>query len=403
MRSADLLIGKAHILTVSPQGEIKNGCIAVRGETIIDVFPGKNDRYEAAKTIDADGKLVLPGFVDCHTHLVHAGSRTNELQYRLQGMSYQEIQKKGGGIYASVKATRAAGPEVLFQESLRRAKLCLKHGTTTVEIKSGYGLEPETEKKMLDVIHRLNKESNLETVATFLGPHVYPPDREPETYMDWLLHDGLELAKKEAEFVDIYCDIGAYTFEDTERFLNAAKAKGIPLKIHSGQFEALGATGLAADLGAVSADHLDKVAEAEFESMLRAGTVPVFLPGCSFYLKTEYPDARPWLDAGMPVALATDYNPGTCPSLSLPMMMSLAVMHMGFTPEEALKAVTINAAKALMREARIGSLEKGKQADILICEAKELDDLIAMFGVNPVGTMVKKGTPFLDRSTPVTQ
>lgn len=403
MRSADLIIKNAHILTVSPQGEIKNGCIAVRGETIIDIFPGENDRYQAAKTINTGGKLVLPGFVDCHTHLVHAGSRANELQYRLQGMSYQEIQKKGGGIYASVKATRAAGPEALFQESLRRAELCLKHGSTTAEIKSGYGLEPETEKKMLDIIHRLNDESDLETVATFLGPHVYPPDREPEAYMDWLLHDGLELAKKEAEFVDIYCDIGAYTFEDTERFLNAAKVKGIPLKIHSGQFEAMGATGLAAELGAVSADHLDKVAEAEFESMLRAGTVPVFLPGCSFYLKTEYPDARPWLNAGMPVALATDYNPGTCPSLSLPMMMSLAVMHMSFTPEEALKAVTLNAAKALMREARIGSLEKGKQADILICKVEELDDLIAMFGVNPVGIIVKKGTPLLDRSAPGTQ
>ncbi len=388
------------MLTVSPQWEIKNGCIAVRGETIIDVFSGKNDRYQAAKTIDANAKLVLPGFVDCHTHLVHAGSRANELQLRLQGMSYQEIQKKGGGIYASVTATRAASPEALFQESLRRAELCLKHGTTTAEIKTGYGLDPETEKKMLDIIHRLNHESDLETVATFLGPHVYPPDSEPDTYMDWLLHDGLELARKDAEFVDIYCDIGAYTFEDTERFLNAAKARGIPLKIHAGQFASLGATGLAADLGAVSADHLDKVGDAEFESMLRAGTVPVFLPGCSFYLNTEYPDARPWLDAGMPVALATDYNPGTCPSLSLPMMMSLAVMHMGFTPEEALKAATLNAAKALKRNHLIGSLEKGKQADILICEVNELDDLIAMFGGNMIGTTVKKGLLLLHRSSP---
>lgn len=398
MRSTDLIIRNAHILTVSPQGKIKNGCIAVRGETIIDVFVGENDRYHAGKTIDAKGKLVLPGFVDCHTHLVHAGSRANELQYRLQGMSYLKIRQKGGGIYATVRDTRAASAEDLYRQSLERVRLCLKHGTTTAEIKTGYGLDPETEKKMLDVIHRLNKESDLETVATFLGPHVYPEDQEPEVYMDWLLHDGLELAKKEAEFVDIYCDIGAYTFEDTERFLNAAKTKGIPLKIHSGQFEPLGGTGLAAELGAVSADHLDKVAEAEFESMLRAGTVPVFLPGCSFYLKTEYPDARPWLDAGMPVAMATDYNPGTCPSLSLPMMMSLAVMHMGFTPEEALKAVTLNAAKALMRETRIGSLEKGKQADILICAVNELDDLITMFGVNPVGTILKKGTPLLHHS-----
>jgi imidazolonepropionase len=391
MISADLIIQNAHILTVSAQGEIANGCIVVKDEKILDIFEGPLRDYTSDKIIDANGKLVIPGFVDCHTHLVHAGSRANELQYRLQGMSYQEIQEKGGGIYSSVRDTRAASAEELYQQSLARAKLCLKHGTTTAEIKSGYGLNPATEKKMLDVIHRLNEESDLETVATFLGPHVYPNDREHEVYMDWLLNEGLELAKTEAEFVDIYCDIGAYTFEDTERFLNAAKVKGIPLKIHSGQFDALGATGLAADLGAVSADHLDQVTDAEFDALLRAGTVPVFLPGCSYYLKTAYPDARPYLDAGMPVALATDYNPGTCPSLSIPMMMSLAVMQLGFTPEEALIAVTLNAAKALNREHVIGSLEKGKQADILICETGELDDMIAMFGGNLIDLIIKKG------------
>ena len=391
MISTDLIIQNAHIITVSARGEIANGCIAIKDEIIIDIFEGENKDYHSETVIDANGKLVIPGFVDCHTHLVHAGSRANELQYRLQGMSYQEIQQKGGGIHASVRDTRAAAVEELYQQSLERAKLCIKHGTTTAEIKSGYGLEPATEKKMLEVIHRINDESDLETVATFLGPHVYPQDREPEAYLDWLLHEGLELAKEQAEFVDIYCDVGAYSYADTEKFLKAAKAKGISLKIHSGQFEALGATGLAADLSAVSADHLDHVTEAEFDAMLRAGTVPVFLPGCSYYLKTAYPDARPYLDAGMPVALATDYNPGTCPSLSISMMMSLAVMHMGFTPDEALTAVTLNAAKALKQDHLIGSLEKGKQADILICEIGELDDMIAMFGVNAVSTVVKKG------------
>ena len=391
MISADLIIKNAHILTVSAQGEIANGCIIVKNKSILDVFEGPLSDYKSKKVIDAKGKLVIPGFVDCHTHLVHAGSRANELQYRLQGMSYQEIQKKGGGIYSSVRDTRAASPEDLFQESLKRAKLCLKHGTTTCEIKTGYGLNPATEKKMFDVIHRINNESLLDTVATFLGPHVYPEDMEPKKYLDWLLHEGLELAKEKAEFVDIYCDVGAYSYSDTVRFLNAAKSKGLLLKIHSGQFKALGATGLAADLGAVSADHLDKVSDAEFDSLLQSGTVPVFLPGCSYYLKTAYPDARPYLNAGMPVAIATDYNPGTCPSLSIPMMMSLAIMHMGFTPDEALKAVTLNAAKALKRDHLIGSLEKGKQADILICEVEKLDDLIAMFGGNLIKMIAKKG------------
>lgn len=391
MISVDLIIKNAHILTVSSQREIANGCIAIKDEKILNVFEGPLHDYHADKVIDAKGKLVIPGFVDCHTHLVHAGSRANELQYRLQGMSYQDIQQKGGGIYSSVRATRAASPEELFQKSLERAKLCLKHGTTTVEIKTGYGLNPETEKKMFDVIHRLNDESNLETVATFLGPHVYPEDQEPEVYMDWLLNDGLDLAKEQAEFVDIYCDDGAYTYNDTKRFLNAAKGKGIPLKIHSGQFKSLGATKLAANLGAVSADHLDFVSVDGFDALLRAGTIPVFLPGCSYYLRTRYPDARPYLHAGMPVALATDYNPGTCPSLSIPMMMSLAVMQMGFTPEEALKAVTLNAAKAISRDVFIGSIEKGKQADILICETEKLDDMIAMFGGNLIETVIKAG------------
>jgi imidazolonepropionase len=391
MISADLIITNAHIMTVSAQGEIKNGCVVAKNGTILDVFEGENTSYHADKVIDAKSKLVLPGFVDCHTHLVHAGSRANELQYRLQGMSYQDIQLMGGGIHASVRDTRAASEDELFEQSLERAKLCLKHGTTTTEIKSGYGLEPVTEAKILKVIRRLNNESDLDTVATFLGPHVYPLDQDPIAYLDWLLHEGLELAKEQAEFVDIYCDIGAYSFEDTDKFLTAAKAKGLPLKIHSGQFEALGATGLAADLGAVSADHLDRVTDAEFDAMLRAGTVPVFLPGCSYYLKSTYPNARPWLDAGMPVALATDYNPGTCPSLSLPMMMSLAVMHMGFTPEEALTAVTLNAAKALKRDHLIGSLEKGKQADILICGVKELADLLTFFGTNTINKVFKQG------------
>ncbi|MDZ7820347.1 MAG: imidazolonepropionase [Candidatus Marinimicrobia bacterium] len=318
MLRADIVIENAHIVTLSHSAEITDGSLVIRDGRIIDIAEGEHHHYRAETVIDAGGDMVLPGFVDCHTHLVHAGSRAKELYLRRSGVSYQEIQRRGGGIHASVRATRKADERELYRQSLRRAELCLRHGTTTVEIKTGYGLEPAAEKKMFEVIRRLGKESGLETVPTFLGAHVYPEDRDPAAYLDWLVNGGLAMAREYAEFVDIYCDAGAFSYADTERFLKAAKENNIPLKIHSGQFEPLGATGLAAELSAVSADHLDHVAPAEFDALLRAGTVPVFLPGCSYYMQYGYPDARPYLDAGMPVALATDYNPGTCPSSLCP-------------------------------------------------------------------------------------
>lgn len=391
MQCVDIIVENAHIVTLSLSGEITDGTLVINKGNIIDIIEGDDYDYLSGTVIDAEGDMVLPGFIDCHTHLVHAGSRAKELYLRRSGVSYQEILRRGGGIHSTVRATRAADIDVLYNESLRRAKLCLRHGTTTAEIKTGYGLEPAAEKKMFDVIRRLGMESGLETVPTFLGAHVYPEDRDPDSYLNWLLSDGISLAQENAEFADIYCDTGAYSLADTERYLRKAKENGLALKIHSGQFETVGASGLAAELSAISADHLDHVAPAEFDALLRAGTIPVFLPGCSYYMQYGYPDARPYLDAGMPVALATDYNPGTCPSLSLPMIMSLAVMHMNFTPMEALRAITLNAAGALKREKRIGSLEKGKQADLIIVRAEEPDDLIGMFGCNLVQRVIKNG------------
>ena len=391
MPCADICINNAHIVSCSPSGEITDGSVLVRNGRITEIREGEARDIRADTVIDAGGNMLLPGFVDCHTHLVHAGSRAKELYLRRSGVSYQEILRRGGGIHATVRATRNADPEMLYRESQRRARLCLRHGTTTAEVKTGYGLEPAAEKKMFGVIRRLGEESGLETVPTFLGAHVYPEDRDPQGYLEWLVNGGLDMAAEYAEFADIYCDTGAFSYADTERFLKAAAQRGIPLKIHSGQFEPLGATGLAAGLAAVSADHLDHVAPAEFDALLRSGTVPVFLPGCSYYMQYDYPDARPYLDAGMQAALATDYNPGTCPSLSLPMMMSLAVMHMNFTPMEALRAVTLNAARALKRDDRIGSVEKDKQADLIIVATKDPDDMISMFGCDLVTTVIKKG------------
>lgn len=386
----DLVIKNARIVRVSKPGIYTGHCLVHEGR-ILKICRDLPEDLEASSTLDAQGKLLIPGFVDCHTHLVHSGQRSNELMLRLDGAPYQNIQKLGGGIYATVNATRAATEEELYQESLERAKLCLAHGSTTVEIKTGYGLSPEQEEKIFKVIKRLKDSTPLDILLTFLGAHVFPQDMSRGSYLDWLLTDGMRLAKKYAEFVDVYCDTGAFTLDETEKIFHVALAHDLKLKVHSGQFKALGASGLACRLGAVSADHLDQVSDNEFECFKQSRTIPVFLPGCSYYLKSAYPNARPWLDAGMDVACATDYNPGTCPSLSIPMIMSLAVMHMGFTPEEALKAVTLNAAKALDRDNIIGSIDAGKQADLLLLSADNAAGIISHFGVNLVDTVVKKG------------
>lgn len=386
----DLVIKNARMARVS-NSEIFTGHCLVHDGHILEICRDLPEDLEAVSTLDAQGKLLIPGFVDCHTHLVHAGQRSKELMLRLDGASYQDIQKLGGGIYATVNATRTASEEELYQESLERVKLCLAHGSTSLEIKTGYGLNPEQEEKIFKVIKRLKENTAADISITFLGAHVFPQDMSRSSYLNWLLTDGMQLAGKYAEFVDVYCDTGAFTLKETEKIFHAALARGLKLKIHSGQFKALGATGLACRLGAASADHLDQVSEDEFECFKNSRTIPVFLPGCSYYLKSAYPNARPWLDAGMDVACATDYNPGTCPSLSIPMIMSLAVMQMGFTAEEALKSVTLNAAKALHKDNIIGSIDEGKQADLLLMSAHDVSDIVSHFGVNLVDTVVKRG------------
>lgn len=375
-------------------GLVADGAVAIRAGKIVatGATGDLRGKYAPAAELDAGGNLVLPGFVDCHTHLIFAGSREHELALRLEGATYLEILAAGGGIHGTVRATRAASAEEL--EILARARLAglLRHGTTTVEIKSGYGLDLETEKKMLQVAARVAATQPLDVIPTFLGAHAVPPEVERRAYVDFIIAEVLPELRGWSEFCDVFCESGAFTLAESERILTAAKAAGYGLKIHAGQFTDLGAAGMAAGLGAASADHLEEVSAEQLERMRAAGTVAVLLPGTPFFLLAEkYADARRLLDAEVAVALATDFNPGSCPSYSMPMMIALAVLKMGMTAAEAIVAATVNAAWAVGRGDRLGSLEPGKQADLIVLDLSGPELLPYHFGVNPVRRVVKAG------------
>ncbi len=375
-------------------GTIPSGAMAIADGVVVET--GSTDdiqkKYQAEQCIDADGKLVMPGFVDPHTHLVFAGSREKEMEMRNAGATYLDILKQGGGIHSTVEATRNASEEELLAVAKKHVQWVLEHGTTTAEIKTGYGLDPETEEKMLSVIARLHQEGPLDVAATFLGAHTLPKETGREEYITWLTTDALVKYKNIAEFYDIFCEDGAFTLEESEKILRAAKDAGYKLKIHAGQFNDLGATGMAAALGAVSADHLDHVSEEQLHLMKEHGTIAVLLPGVPFYLSSNvYPDVSAFHKAGVPVALATDFNPGSCPSYSMQMMIALACLKMKMSAAEALVATTINAAYAIDRGSITGSLEPGKQADCIILNVENASKTPYLFGANLVKCVVKKG------------
>ncbi len=374
---------------------IKNGAIAVHDGKIIETGSSVEllKKYpNVSKVINAEQKLVMPGFVDCHTHLVFGGSREYELSMKLAGASYIEILKAGGGIHSTVQATRDASKNELKDLSIDRLNQLQKHGTTTVEIKSGYGLEYNAEKKILDVIRELNDEHCLDIVSTFLGAHTVPKDCDRNEYISMLLNRAIPDFKEQTEFCDIFTEDGAFTYKETETILKAAKKHGYKLKIHSGQFNDIKATGLAAELGALSADHLENVSDDQLDMMKNAGTAAVLMPGVSFFLMSDiYPDARKMIKNGNIVALATDFNPGSCPSFSMQMIIALACYQMKMSPEEAITASTINAAYAIDRADTIGSLEPGKKADILIMDITEPAHIPYYFGTNLVRTVIKNG------------
>ena len=348
------------------------------------------------EVVDARGCAVLPGFVDAHTHLVFAGNRLEDFESRARGETYEQIANRGGGIQTTVQATRAASEEDLFALAKGRASWFLKNGTTTIEAKSGYGLTLKDELKILRVIRRVGTETPLETVPTFLGAHAFPAEfRENHGGYTSLIIDKMLPAigeEKLAEYCDIFCEQNYFDVDDSRRILTAAKQHGLKLRMHVDQLTNSGGATLAADLAAITADHLEQTGADGISALAKAGVQPVLLPGSVYALGSKkYPKARQMIDAGLAVALATDFNPGSSPSASIPMMLSLAVTQMRMSPAEAITAATINAAASLGRIESIGSLEAGKLANFVIYNCDEYRELAYWFGVSLVRDVFVRG------------
>ncbi len=351
--------------------------------------------HEDAHVVDASGLVALPGFVDAHTHLVFAGSRESEFAMRAEGKTYQEIAEQGGGILSTVQATRAATKKELKKLAGRHLDAMLQHGTTTVEIKSGYGLNEDTEIKMMDVINELADEHFMTIVPTFLGAHAIPPEykSDPNKYVEIICERMLPyLAKRHmARFCDVFCEKGYFSVEQSREILEKARSFGIDIKVHADELAPSGGSKLAAEMKAISADHLEHIDDAGIDQLRSAGVVAVLLPGVSFFLNHAFAPARKLIDAGIPVAIASDFNPGSCMSFSMPLMMTLACTQMKMTPEEAITACTLNGAAALKLSDTLGSIEVGKQADMVLYDLPDYRFLAYHFGVNQVKTVIKRG------------
>jgi imidazolonepropionase len=392
-------------------GIIEDGAVAVSDDTIIAV--GKTKKVldqlkidKKTKVIDARDKVVLPGFIDCHTHPVFANTREEEFEMRIRGKSYQEIAASGGGIKSSVKALRSKSKEKLIKLTIPRLDRMLSYGTTTIEAKSGYGLSLEDEIKMLEVIAELNRIHPIDLIPTFLGAHEIPEEykNKRREYIKLIIEKMIpEVAKRKlAVFCDIFCEKGVFDIEESREILNAAKKHGFKLKLHADQLTTLGGAKLAAELGAISADHLEFIDDEGIRMMKQAGVIGVLLPGACFGLSIkEYPPARKMIDEGLPVALATDFNPGSSMTESMPIILSLACLMLKMTPAEAVTGATINSACTVDKASEVGSIEAGKKADLVIWNVQNYKEIPYHYGVNLVDQVIKKGivipTPYMGK------
>ncbi len=384
----------------SPYGMVENGALAVSQRKI--AWIGSRNKLppdlesKTANVYDGEGGWITPGLVDCHTHLVYCGSRAHEFELRLQGATYEEIARQGGGIRSTVSATRQADEDSLIEQSVPRLEALLQEGVTTVEIKSGYGLDLETELRMLSAARKLGERYPVTVVPTFLGAHALPPEYEgrSDQYIDFVSNEVLPqvAAKNLAVAVDAFCEGIGFTPAQTERIFKAAKDLGLAVKLHAEQLSDLGGAALAARYGALSADHLEYVSEAGVKAMADSGTVAVLLPGAFYFLReTKLPPIDLLRHYAVPIALSTDCNPGSSPAVSLLLMLNMACTLFRLTPEEALAGITRNGARALGLQNRIGTLEMGKDADFVIWDIPEPAELAYRIGSNPLKHVVRKG------------
>jgi imidazolonepropionase len=376
---------------LSGLGIIRDGGLLIR-DGKIDIVGASDEIEEAARdaevraglaVVDLGGRVVLPGFVDAHTHLVFAGNRLDDFERRARGESYEQIAKAGGGIWSTVEKTRAASEADLFAQAKKHAEWLVKCGTTTVEAKSGYGLTLDDELKILRVMQRLNQETPLEVVPTFLGAHAVPRDSSAGEYVDFVINEMLPRVAKEklAKFCDVFCERGYFDIEQSRKILTAAKKLGLKLRGHVDQLTNSGGAKLMAELGAATADHLEKTDEQGIAALKTANVQPVLLPGSVYALgSTSYPRAREMIEAGLAVVLATDFNPGSSPTPSMPMVLSLACTQMKMSPAEAITASTINAAYSLNRGDAIGTLEPGKAANVAVFDCENYREVAYWFG-----------------------
>ena len=386
MRDIRVLSGPASVL-------IRDGKIVYAGSSADCPQVGTE-----VERIDAEGHCVLPGFVDSHTHLVFGGFREDEFQWRLAGESYMSIMEKGGGIAATTTATREASAEELTEAALLHLRSMLRMGVTTMEAKSGYGLDKETELRQLEVAKRLDEMQPIDVVSTYLGAHDIAPEYEgdPDGYIDFIIREMLPIVKERglARNVDIFTEKNVFDLEQSRRLLSAAQDMGFATKMHADEIYPLGGAGLAADLGCLSADHLLKISDKDIDKMAKSQTVSTLLPLTAFSLMDDYAPARKMIDAGCAVALASDLNPGSCFSCSIPLMIALSTIYMHMSVEEAVTALTINAATALGLQDEIGSIEEGKAGDVVILRYPSYKFLSYHFGMNIVETTVKGGIPY---------